>query len=493
MKLATEQLRLEALRALEVLDTAPEQEFDAIVIAASRLFGCEMGSVSLIDADRQWFKARCGLDDPETARDVSFCTHAIAADDTLVIRDALLDPRFVDNPFVVGAPYVRFYAGVPLRASAVPGGAPMPIGTLCVIGDKPQDPSPENLDMLRGLGHVVEALLESRRTSTRNLRLALERQEALVEIERTQRLLRQAERMAQVGSWRLDLSTEAAHWSAQTYAIHGLAVGDDPSLQSALDFYPAADRARLDAALASCAASGQSWDIECDFITANGDLRRVRTMGEPELRDGRPFAIIGVIQDITERYRFERRLHEVAHTDELTGLATRRAFNDRLNVAIAQGGSKGSQLAVAILDLDRFKDVNDRLGHAAGDEVLRLMAAKLRGVTYLGDFFGARLGGDEFVLLLQGAAARERLVPSIERLLAELRHDVPADGGSIAVSTTIGACIVDARHADRSAVLKCADQALYRAKRLRRGTGAIAGRSGLVDPACNVVPITLTA
>ncbi|WBH18218.1 diguanylate cyclase [Sphingomonas radiodurans] len=452
-----------------------------------------MGSVSLIDADRQWFKARCGFDDLETARDISFCTHAVAADDTLVVRDALLDSRFIDNPFVVDAPHVRFYAGVPLRASAVPGGPPLPIGTLCVIGDEPQDPSPENLEMLRGLGRVVEALLESRRTSSRNLRLALERQQALIEIERTQRLLQQAERMARVGSWRLDLNTKVAHWSPQTYAIHGLDVGEDPSLQTALDFYPAADRVLLDAAIANCVGSGRSWDMECDFFTATGDLRRVRTMGEPELRDGRPVAIIGVIQDITDRYRLERRLHEVAHTDELTGLATRRAFNNRLDAAIAKSQTDASQLTVAILDLDRFKDVNDRLGHAAGDEVLRLMAAKLRGVTYLGEFFGARLGGDEFVLLLQGAAARERLVPSIERLLGDLRHDVPADHGSIAVSTTIGACIVDAENPDRSSVLKCADQALYRAKRLRRGTGAIAGRAGLINAAGYVVPITRTA
>lgn len=478
-----EQERLDALRRLDVLDTPPEAEFDAIVNGARHLFGCRIAFVSLVDSDRQWFKARCGLVAQETARDISICSHAIAANEMLVVPDTRQDSRFADNPLVTGQPFIRFYAGVPLRVSRQRGGVPLPVGTLCVADEQPHTPSPDKLEMLRGMARVIEALLELRRANKESLQLAIERRDALVAMERTQRLLQHAERLARIGSWRVDLANQHTHWSAQTYVIHGLEPGAPVSVDFALAFYPPGDRERLQGAVATCSATGQPWDMELDFRTVSGDLRRVRTIGEAELRHGHPVALIGVMQDITERYKIERRLQEVAHTDELTGLASRRAFNERLDAAIAASAADGAPLAVVILDLDRFKEVNDRLGHAAGDEVLRVKAAKLRAISYLGDHLAARLGGDEFVLLLTGRHAGDLLAPGIERLLSELRQDVPADGGSITVSVTAGACVLDAHHAGRSALMKEADEALYRAKRLRRGSGAIAGRPGIIEAA----------
>lgn len=480
---AFETERLEALRALDVLDTPPESEFEAIIACARHLFGCQMAFVSLIDVDRQWFKAGCGLDATETPREVAICAHTIATNETLVVPDTLRDPRFATNPLIVGPPNIRFYAGVPLRTSLTRDSDPLPVGTLCVADDRPQIPSPDKLEMLAGMAHVVETLLESRRANRESLRLAIERQEALLVSERNQRLLEHAERMARIGSWRLDLLTNIAHWSAQTYAIHGLANGDVTALEDALSYYPAHERPRIERAVTTCSQTGQPWDMELDFYNAQGELRRIRTVGETEMREDHIVAVIGVIQDVTERYRTERRLLEAAHTDELTGLASRRAFNTRLDDAIAASLAAGEALAVAILDLDRFKEVNDRLGHAAGDEVLRHLSSTLRTIPYLGDHFAARLGGDEFVILLHGLAAWEGLAGGLSHLLADLRVDVPADGASIAVSTTIGCCVVDANHATRSTILKAADDALYEAKRRRRGTAAIAGRIGIIEPA----------
>ncbi|MDF2495614.1 MAG: diguanylate cyclase [Sphingomonas sp.] len=480
MSPALEEERLRALRTLEVLDTAPEAEFDAVVQGARYLFGCSMAFVSLLDVNRQWFKARCGFDGEETARDLSICQHTVAADETLVIPDTLNDPRFVANPFVTDPPHIRFYAGVPLRIRADPDRPPMPVGTLCVADDKPQHPSSERIALLEGMARVIEAVLVARRTSRTSLRLAVERQEALVEIERAQRLLQQAERMARIGSWRVDLKTGRSHWSAQTYAIHHLSPDVDTSSIEPLSFYAPGDRALLQEALAACRKHGQPWDLELDFVNADGVQRRVRTMGEPEWRDGAVVAMIGVVQDITERYKFERRLREFALTDDLTGLASRRAFNEQLDAAIATAAGTSSPLAVAIIDLDRFKEVNDRLGHPAGDEVLRVIASRLREVDYLGDCLPARLGGDEFVLLLRGTHARERLAEGIKTLLSELRHTVSADDRAITVSATIGACVLDSGHPDRSTLLQGADDALYRAKRLRRGTGAIAGQPAIL-------------
>ncbi|QNE30697.1 diguanylate cyclase [Sphingomonas sp. NBWT7] len=480
MSTVTENERLAALRAIEVLDTPPESEFDTIVNGARYLFGCRMATVTMIDANRQWFKARYGVSACETARDISFCNYAVANDDTLIIADTAADVRFADNPLVVGPPFIRFYAGVPLRVRRPDGAGSATIGTLCVMDDRPHTATPAQIEMLTGMAHVIEALLEARRATKESMRLALARQEALIEVQRAQRLLQHAERMARIGSWRLDLATQQTYWSAQTFAIHGIESRGDTALEDALEYYPQPDRDRLRSVLDQCIADGRAWDLELDFIDAGGQQRRVRALGEPELRDGQPVALLGVIQDITERYHFERRLREVALTDELTGLASRRAFNERLDAALANRGDE--PLAVAILDLDRFKEVNDRLGHAAGDDVLRVMASRLREATYLGDHLAARLGGDEFVVLLHGEHAAARLVASIERLLADLRHTVPANGGNIPVSSTIGACVADTAHADRSTLLRAADDALYVAKRSRRGTGAIAGLARTLMP-----------
>lgn len=206
----------------------------------------------------------------------------------------------------------------------------------------------------------------------------------------------------------------------------------------------------------------------------------MRTLGEIDQRVGKRVAVMGVIQDITDRYQFERRLVAVARTDELTGIPSRRAFNEELEVALDRA-REGAPLAIAIIDLDRFKEVNDRLGHATGDRVLQAMAAKLQAAQYLGDHFVARLGGDEFVLILRGRRTHEELVQDIAQLLADLRYAVPDDRSVITVSATIGACVYGASYVDRASLLKEADEALYRAKRMQRGTGAIAGKSAYIQ------------
>jgi len=131
---ADDEARLRALRELLILDTPPEERFDRIVEFAAAEFEVPIALVSLIDRERQWFKARVGLDICETAREISFCGHAIAQPDLFEVLDATRDPRFADNPLVVGAPHIRFYIGAPL---ALPGGAA--VGTLCLIDTKPRE------------------------------------------------------------------------------------------------------------------------------------------------------------------------------------------------------------------------------------------------------------------------------------------------------------------------------------------------------------------
>ncbi|MEM9666298.1 MAG: ATP-binding protein [Bacteroidota bacterium] len=150
--------RLHALRAYEVLDTPPEEAFDRVTHLAARIFGVPISLVSLVEEDRQFFKACVGLDVNETPRSVSFCAHAILDDGVMVVEDAHEDPRFADNPVVTGAPHVRFYAGAPLEVR--PG---VRFGTLCIIDRVPRRFNDADREMLKDLAAVVVDALSLRK------------------------------------------------------------------------------------------------------------------------------------------------------------------------------------------------------------------------------------------------------------------------------------------------------------------------------------------
>lgn len=487
-----EQARLAALNGLSLLDTPPEREFDTIVQLAQRLTGCKIALVSLVDKDRQWFKSKIGLDVNETPREFAFCAHAVAADDVMVVSDATQDDRFSSNPLVTGAPNIRFYAGVPIHAETQQTPSQrVPLGTLCVIDDQPRDMEPGDMKLLAELAQVVETLISARASAAAAVRFAEERERTLQALDRKHRQLRQAERMAKIGSWRLTLADNKTEWSEQTYAIHGVPPGDGEPLDSALDFYPPKARATITEALERTMATGEPFDVETDFTTAQGDYRRVRSMGEIEMDKGQPVALIGVFHDVTARYTMEGALRQVAHTDDLTRIASRGRFNEVVDEKIKATIANAERCALLLIDLDHFKAVNDRFGHHAGDEVLRVMAARLNA-DYLSNCFAARLGGDEFVLLISDQAILKDLAGLLRRLLYDLQYTFSANGVTLNVSATIGACWLGGAVKDRGELLRNADAALYEAKRRHRGSAMIAGRSELVLPGqAETVPLKL--
>ncbi len=146
-----EATRVDTLRKLNILDSEPEERFDRLTRLAKRLFGVPIALVSLVDADRQWFKSCVGLDATETSRDVSFCGHAILGDDIFTIPNTLDDHRFRDNPLVTENPHIRFYAGCPLT---VPNGSKL--GTLCLIDVKPRELDDDDRALLRDLARMAE-------------------------------------------------------------------------------------------------------------------------------------------------------------------------------------------------------------------------------------------------------------------------------------------------------------------------------------------------
>ena len=458
-----ESQRVAALAALELVNSAPEREFDAIVGLAATLFDAPVAAVTLLDRDKQWTKSALGPLDLEGPREQSFCTHTIRSDDTLVIPDADLDPRLDTRREALGGEHnLRFYAGAPIHA---PSGER--IGALCVADAHPRAFDDESAQKLRELAMLVDALVAARATTRDAIQIAGESARQAEHLQRQERVMLQAERLAMIGSWRLTIADNTLEWSDNTYRIYGLPVGQVPSVERALEFYPPHARAIVSGAIATTIETGAPMDVETDFLTAAGMPRKVRAIGELECQAGVPVAIVGIFQDVTERWTLEQQLRRSADRDELTGIANRAAFNRELEAATERARTTGEPLLLALIDLDSFKETNDTLGHLAGDDVLKAVGRRLEQ-PWLDGSFAARLGGDEFALLVTDDEATADPDAFAARLERELAKPVPGHSGTLPCQGTVGTALFDAADSIRD-LMHRADTVLYAAKRQRTG------------------------
>ncbi len=739
--------RVQALRALHLLDTPAEERFDRYTRLAASAFNAPIALISLVDDKRQWFKSRHGLDACETPRSIAFCSHAVAMDSLLLVPDAALDSRFKDNPLVTAGPGVRFYAGHPIHS--VDG---QPVGTLCVIDTVPRDFGVGEQRMLRDLAamvhdeinkHVlvasrdaahaaladlnahlegrvldrtrqlneknelllreirhreaVELSLRHNKQRVRNIietsmaafvgvdadgqitewnpaaqklfgwtqaealgndmealiipprmrsahasgmarflatgeakicnqrielpALTRDGSERIVEMsvnsfevdgkvflaafmqdvsERVaaQHALRDKERLldailesVDVGviacdaAGRITLVNRAARklhgtqapadaepalTAAQTVlpeartplrralagevvanmslqvqvpdarsrmvlasgrpmkgsggellgAVLGLKdvtelaesrtriLENEERLRTIADNVPAmiayigtdlryqfanqryADWLGLDpaamvgrtveqalgpaflderqASLAACMA-GRMSEAESEVRHA-GQVRLIRSTYIPHTRDGAVRGGYVFSTDATAARQHERQLHALAHTDHLTGLPNRRAYEERLVQAIDRAHRNGSPLALVYLDVDHFKQINDTLGHAAGDVVLREFAQRLAGTVRVTDAV-ARLAGDEFVIVLEQVHSALECESIGRKLLDAIRPTFFVEGRILPVTTSIG--VAWSARPDKRRLAEGADRALYGAKAAGRDTACV--------------------
>ncbi|GJE09473.1 bifunctional diguanylate cyclase/phosphodiesterase [Methylobacterium longum] len=305
---SNESERLAALRTLDIIDSPNEVQFDAVCRLARDLFGVPISLVSLVDEDRQWFKAKCGLDVDGTTRDVAFCNYTILSDDPLVVADAIADPRFSDNPLVRGKPNIRFYAGVPLALR--PG---IRVGSLCIIDTKPRCFSAEQVRQLCDLAEIVVAHLH-----VQEIKSAREAEGRA--LQNTRVAQRVAETAASFGHWRIDAKDRTVSWSDGVAALFGVPVPDRgflPLDTHMLFYHPderAAVRARIEAVIAgSDPALHDGYRGQARVLRPNGEERVVIIRGVPVRDDtGVVTAIYGILLDVTDQANIQERLRETS-------------------------------------------------------------------------------------------------------------------------------------------------------------------------------------
>ena len=276
--------------------------------------------------------------------------------------------------------------------------------------------------------------------------------------------------MGRIGGFELYVDTQVLHWTDENYRIHAIAPGTPLTLPATLPSYCPESRERLvDTFNRMVAERIPERTIDACYYTTDDRRIWLRITGRLELRDGVPYRITGLTQDITEEREAGERIEQLAHYDTLTGLPNRFLFRQRADEAIASARREGKPMALLFLDLDRFKFVNDTQGHEAGDRLLQEVAGRLRACVRGTDTVG-RLGGDEFLVLLREVARPEDAAIVARKIIAAIGEPVDIGGVEAKVGCSIGIALLGENDTSLDSLLRAADTAMYAAKDAGRNT-----------------------
>lgn len=295
------------------------------------------------------------------------------------------------------------------------------------------------------------------------------RKQAETELVQSRSRLSEAQHIAQVGSWEWDIDTDRVSWSDEMYRMYGL---EPQQFQATFAGFIALvhpdDRERVQQIIGAALTSGQSFEFEHRVVQADGVVRVMQARGQVIAdASGRLIRMMGSGQDITERKEAERQLQQLAHFDPLTALPNRRLFQESLKNAMTQADAQGWLVFLFYLDLDNFKDINDSLGHAVGDELLRQVGQRLLGCLRLRDTVG-RLGGDEFGVILLTPSDPQLAVIIADKIQAALRAPFELEGHIVSTTVSIGITVYPTDTADLHSLVRYVDLAMYEAKQAGR-------------------------
>ena len=427
-----------------------------------------MGLVTLLDEQHQWYRVSDHLKMRETPREAAFSAHAIRQTGLFLVKDALMDARFGSNPLVTGDPAIRFFAGVGLFTSDGD-----PIGTLCVVDMSPRILTAEQAHALEVLGRQMSVLLEAlvQRKALEEVRA--EKEKASANLRASEELFRAFMNASPFLSYIKDAAGRLLFYNrafAQRFGVSEYAwLGRTDEQLWSRKLTKSVRTHDLEVM-----AGGRMVETEENIRNSDGTVSSLRSFKFPCNDSAGNVLLAGVAVDVSEEVahqieleRYHRELEEandqlrkLAVTDELTGLRNRRSFEERLVMEFSMARRRKRELSVLLIDVDNFKTINDRFGHAAGDEVLRRLGTILRTTVRLPDL-PARYGGEEFVVLLpesgeESAMGLARRV--MQRVAAEEWENEP-------LTISVGMAAMNESLESGYQLVELADEALYAAKR----------------------------
>ncbi len=292
------------------------------------------------------------------------------------------------------------------------------------------------------------------------------------------RLYDQALNHARIGAWECELETERLTWTPGVHDIFGYPIGNPLRRATIVDLYVEESRRNMELARAEAIRSGRAVTLDTEIRTWRGERRWMRLSINTEGNNGRPRRIFGAKQDITSDRQAMECLRRQAETDSLTGLANRSVFQARYREVVGDSLNHGFASALVLIDLDRFKDLNDTLGHSAGDACLCEVARRL-GQAFHKAGLVARLGGDEFAIILRAPTNPARIAHVLRQTVAMLSRPLFWNGLRLEVGASIGVALVGRPHRRRITELFAeADIALYDAKAAGRNKVHLVGDDG---------------
>jgi len=323
----------------------------------------------------------------------------------------------------------------------------------------------KDLDFLDDLPATVIRVIQELQTENRL-------NEAVEALRESEARLAKAQHLSRMGSWEYNLTTGAVTWSTGMYRIIGAQrlAAETLTLDSLYHHVHPDDLPTTREAIESLIQTRTPFNLDFRLICESGQEIVVNSQAELELdSEGIPLFVSGTLLDISDRKRAENEIQQLAYYDTLTTLPNRALLHDRINQAISQATRDGRSVAVMFLDLDRFKSVNDTMGHAIGDRLLKVVADRLTRCVRDSDTV-ARLGGDEFVIILNAITSGDDVVTIAEKIQKILTAPITLGEHDIYTTASIGIALFPLDGSDVNALLKNADIAMYQAKEQGRNT-----------------------
>ena len=480
-----EEERIARLLGYDIMDSTDDPLLDRLTKMAAEICGTPISLISLIDGKRQWIKSHWGTELRETSREDAFCSYTILESKRteLVINDAQKDKRFIDNKYVTGDPFIRFYAGIPLDA-----GDGLAIGSLCVIDQKPRSLSEEQIKALHSLAAIAMDYIAIHRSNRELTNLLIREKEVY------SHLLRASSEMA-IQALTFDealhslidhLNPNLGYLSCRirnmqtggtTGIIYNPLLPKDPELPllwvqlDSAPQHPTGDTAQTE--FISTGPLRPEFSYLVIPVRIRDRLVAVIELIYPDHRkmDSRIREVFDIMATnlgiVAERELVNLELQRKATHDGLTGASNRNFFMAQLERTIAAADPAYPSSALLFVDLDGFKEVNDNFGHQIGDRLLIEVTQRLKGICRGEDLMG-RLSGDEFVLIALGIADQNSLEQLLERIHRHLAMPFILGDLEIRIGSSIGCCMLDSNDISTSEIIRRAEEAMYLVKTNKR-------------------------